>query len=126
MDMPNVVYVGRFRKNGRTAITSREKTAAAWKRDGHEVHAYAPQGSDSQAPGIDVTFWDKAFLALLPAAMTIHGWKLNDVRITSGEDRIQLAAIWAVWACRTRAHALSESWDEDETAQPGLDATPDN
>lgn len=40
-------------------------------------------------------FLDRAFLAILPAAMNAQGWKFGDKPITNTEDRIKLAASWA-------------------------------
>ena len=101
MHLPKTVYVGRFRKDGRTATTTRKKTAAAWVRDGHEVHTYIPNESEPDAE-IDVAFWEKAFLTVLPSAMEAQGWKIGDTPITSGEARINLAAIWATYAYNSK------------------------
>lgn len=40
-------------------------------------------------------FLDRAFLAILPAAMNAQGWTSGGKPITSTEDRIKLAASWA-------------------------------
>lgn len=40
-------------------------------------------------------FWNRAFLALLPAAMLAQNWTLGNKPITSGDDRVDLARRWA-------------------------------
>ena len=47
-------------------------------------------------------FLDRAFLAIMPAAMNAQGWKFGDKPITSMEDRVSLAAMWAEHALRQR------------------------
>ncbi|WP_088148156.1 hypothetical protein [Achromobacter denitrificans] len=48
-------------------------------------------------PG-DKEIWQAAFLAVLPAAIEAQGWKHGDKAITSGEARVNLAALWADYA----------------------------
>jgi len=40
-------------------------------------------------------FLDRAFLAVLPAALAAQNWKFGNKPITSTDDRIRLARIWA-------------------------------
>lgn len=40
-------------------------------------------------------FLDRAFIALLPVAMTAQGWKFGDQPVNSSKDRIRLAKEWA-------------------------------
>lgn len=47
-------------------------------------------------------FIDRAFIAALPAAMDVQGWKRGEKPITSLEDRVQLAADFAREAFRRR------------------------
>ena len=47
-------------------------------------------------------FLDRAFLAILPAAMNTQGWKFGDQPITSTKDRVNLAARWAEQALKQR------------------------
>jgi hypothetical protein len=44
---------------------------------------------------VDREFWQRAFLAVLPTAMTVQGWTLGQKKISTGEDRMRLAAAWA-------------------------------
>ncbi len=37
-------------------------------------------------------FWQRAFLAAIPAALTAEGWKRGEKPITMLEDRVRLAA----------------------------------
>lgn len=50
-------------------------------------------------------FLDRAFLAILPAAMNAQGWSFGDKPITSMEDRVKLAASWAESALKKRPMA---------------------
>lgn len=50
-------------------------------------------------------FLDRAFFAILPAAMNAQGWKFGDKPITSTKDRVTLAAHWAEEALRQRPRA---------------------
>ena len=50
-------------------------------------------------------FLDRAFIAILPAAMNAQGWKFGDAPITSTDDRVKLAASWAREALRQRPKA---------------------
>jgi hypothetical protein len=43
----------------------------------------------------DKDFWERAFIAVLPTAMTVQGWKFGEQKISSGDDRSRLAAFWA-------------------------------
>ena len=45
---------------------------------------------------------DRIYLARLPVAMNSSGWKVGDQHITSGEDRVELAASWTARAMRHR------------------------
>lgn len=47
-------------------------------------------------------FLDRAFIATLPAALNADGWKFGDKPITSTDDRVELAARWAVAALKKR------------------------
>lgn len=47
-------------------------------------------------------FLDRAFLALLPTAMTVQGWAFGGKTVSSSEDRIRLARIWAEKALKQR------------------------
>lgn len=47
-------------------------------------------------------FLDRVFIAVLPAAMNAQGWKFGDKPITSTEDKIRLARIWAEKALEQR------------------------
>jgi hypothetical protein len=44
---------------------------------------------------IDRTFWEDSFLAVLPFAMQAQGWTVDEKIISTGNDRIDLAAQWA-------------------------------
>ena len=46
----------------------------------------------------DKEFWQAAFVALLPSAIAAQNWKVNGTAITSGEDRVCMAAVWADYA----------------------------
>lgn len=50
----------------------------------------------------DSDFWERAFLAVLPLAMEVQGWRMGDKPISQGNDRVELAAVWADHAVRTR------------------------
>lgn len=50
-------------------------------------------------------FLDRVFIAMLPAAMAAQGWKIGDAPVTSSEDRIKLARIWAEKALKQRPFA---------------------
>lgn len=43
----------------------------------------------------DKDFWERAFLVVLPTAMTVQGWKFGEAKISTGDDRSRLAAHWA-------------------------------
>lgn len=47
-------------------------------------------------------FLDKAFLALLPTAMTQNSWKFGDKIVSTVEDRVKLASYWAKEALHKR------------------------
>lgn len=47
-------------------------------------------------------FIDKAYIALLPTAMTVDGWKFGDKPVTSRSDRIELVRRWVVEALNKR------------------------
>lgn len=46
----------------------------------------------------DKEFWQASFVAMLPAAIQSQGWKMDGKSISSGEDRVKMAAIWADYA----------------------------
>lgn len=48
----------------------------------------------------DRDLWAEAFIAALPYAMQAQGWTRDSKSITSGEDRVSLAATWADYACK--------------------------
>lgn len=50
----------------------------------------------------DTAFLDRAYLALLPAAMAAQGWTIGEEKITSSQQRIKLAVMWAREALRQR------------------------
>ncbi len=54
-----------------------------------------------------IDFFERAFLALLPAAMRAQNWKYGEVRINSEDRRIWMARQWAAQA--TIAHFQIES-----------------
>ena len=39
--------------------------------------------------------WNKAFLAVLPAAMLAKGWTISKVAVQGTSSRITLAKVWA-------------------------------
>lgn len=43
----------------------------------------------------DLAFWERSFLAALPTAMVVKGWKVDGSIVSSGADRIRMAAKWA-------------------------------
>ena len=47
-------------------------------------------------------FLDRAFLAILPAAMNAVGWTMGDKPIRTTEERVDLAARWAERALKRR------------------------
>ncbi len=47
-------------------------------------------------------FLDKAFLALLPTAMTQDNWKFGGKPASTVEDRVKLASYWAKEALHKR------------------------
>lgn len=47
-------------------------------------------------------FLDRAFIAILPAAMNAQGWSFGDKPISSTEDRVKLARRWAEEAFKQR------------------------
>ena len=47
-------------------------------------------------------FLDKAFLALLPTAMTQNNWQFGDKSISTVEDRVKLTSYWAKEALHKR------------------------
>lgn len=51
-------------------------------------------------------FWDKAFLAAIPACIRADGWKVGDKPITSLVDRIDLARDAADHAAKKRRYIL--------------------
>jgi hypothetical protein len=52
---------------------------------------------------IDRTFWEDSFLSIFPFAMQCQGWELGEKIISTGNDRIDLAARWADAAAREHA-----------------------
>lgn len=44
--------------------------------------------------------WNACYLALLPTAMTVHGWTMGQTSVHTAEQRIDLAKIWADLAVR--------------------------
>ncbi|WP_186079310.1 hypothetical protein [Burkholderia gladioli] len=59
-----------------------------------EVPENTPEGQ--------IEFWDRAFLASLPIAMQVSGWKFDGVSITSSAQRAFLAGVWADFATKER------------------------
>lgn len=47
-------------------------------------------------------FWERAYLAALPVALSASGWTIGDKSITSSNDRNHLAGLWADTALRER------------------------
>lgn len=47
-------------------------------------------------------FIDKAYIALLPIAMTVNNWKIDEKLVTSVDDRIELARRWVNEALKKR------------------------
>lgn len=43
-------------------------------------------------------FWQRAYIAVLPAAMTVNDWFIGDVKVSKTEQRILLARKWATEA----------------------------
>lgn len=58
--------------------------------------------SDEQRYKRNAAFLDRAYLALLPAAMQVQGWKINDTLVTKTSQRIELAKRWACEALKQR------------------------
>lgn len=58
--------------------------------------------------GEDQRFWDQVFRDLLPIAIQAQGWRSGDKPITSGQDRVDLAASWADIAVRERLRRRTE------------------
>ena len=50
----------------------------------------------------DTAFLDRAYLALLPAAMAAQGWSIGEEKISSSQQRVKLAVMWAREALRQR------------------------
>jgi len=48
----------------------------------------------------DKEVWQKAFIAVLPYALQAQNWTRDSKAISSGEDRVNLAACWADYACK--------------------------
>ncbi|MEF3068013.1 hypothetical protein [Pandoraea apista] len=48
-------------------------------------------------------FWERSFLAVLPAAMTVQNWSIDGAPVKSGNARINLAALWADSALLARS-----------------------
>jgi len=65
---------------------------------------------------IDKAFWEKAFLAALPFAMSCQGWKANGEPVTKGTARIRMCSRWALEAARTQAAIF----DLDQQAFPEI------
>jgi hypothetical protein len=61
----------------------------AGRRKRKQSIRYEQQRKERQA------FLDKAFLALLPAAMAAQGWTIAGRPVRTGSDRVGLAKIWA-------------------------------
>ncbi|KCB25019.1 hypothetical protein [Bordetella hinzii] len=40
-------------------------------------------------------FWERAFLASMATALQAQGWKFGDKPISTGDERMRLAGIWA-------------------------------
>ncbi|MBU9174013.1 hypothetical protein [Burkholderia gladioli] len=53
-------------------------------------------------PEAQIEFWDRAFLASLPVAMQVSGWKFDGVTISSTAQRAFLAGVWADFATKER------------------------
>lgn len=47
-------------------------------------------------------FAERLFLAFLPAAMQVQNWTIGSEKITSGEQRINLAVVWTKSAMKRR------------------------
>ncbi len=45
---------------------------------------------------------DRIYLALLPVAMTVEGWKIGHDLVSNGEQRTRLAALWTQHAMKNR------------------------
>lgn len=54
--------------------------------------------SDEQQAAKEKAFWQRAFVAVLPEAMTAEGWKRAEKPIFGVEDRVNLAADFATSA----------------------------
>lgn len=40
-------------------------------------------------------FWNRCYIALLPAAMQVDGWRIGDKLVSSTAERVDLARLWA-------------------------------
>ncbi|MEX3614553.1 MAG: hypothetical protein VB141_12570 [Burkholderia gladioli] len=62
-------------------------------------------GVESAIDGItlaDLEFWDRVFLSVLSTAIAAQGWVIGNKPVTSGDERVELAARWADHAIRVR------------------------
>lgn len=63
------------------------KGYAAGRRRKHKDISADSRRHEQQA------FLDRAYLALLPAAMQVQGWTLDGEKVTTGKQRVHLASI---------------------------------
>ena len=75
--------------------------AAGRRKTAAELEQYrALADAISSARG---SLWNQAYLALLPAAMQVSDWVIGEEKITSGEQRVRLAKLWADKAVKNMA-----------------------